>query len=205
MTALVWGADAPEVHSGLDRGLIYHPNHGVVPWNGLVAVGETSSKEAVLTAEHDGMLYANLRFGGVYQASVSAYDFPEDLIEILGLSEPVPGFFLTGQQRELFDFSYRTLIGENDYLIHLVYNALLTPTKMRFQTTAKTVRPSISEWRIDALPPAIATGRPTAHLVIDSRLTDSVVLDAFQDTLYGTDITNPDFPTQQEVISIFVA
>jgi hypothetical protein len=86
-----------------------------------------------------------------------------------------------------------------------VYNALAIPTNVEYETVGETVKVTRRKWLINATPPNLTSGRGTSHILVDSTQTDPVVLAAVEDTLYGTDITDPDFPSQADLVSIFVS
>jgi len=206
MTKLVWGLNAPNYFSGVEGGLLHSPETGlIVPWNGLVSVDEKDVDVGELTAAFEGKTYSNLRFGGFYQCNVSAYSFPYEFLSAIGIREIMPGCFITGQQPTRFNFSYKTLVGESGYLIHFVYNAVAVPTNLEYETLNDTVKVTRRKWTITATPPNLTGGRTTAHVIVDSTVTDPAVLAVVEDTLYGTDITTPDFPTQSELVTIFVS
>lgn len=206
MTKIVWGLDAPNYFSGVEGGVIHSPETGViVPWNGLVSVDEKSVEPSVLTSSFDGKVYANLRFGGFYQCNIVAYGFPYEFWGALGIREVLPGAFITGQASDRFNFSYKTLIGQSDYLIHFVYNALAISTNVEYETVGETIKVTKRKWLINATPPNLTSGRGTSHILVDSTQTDPVILAAVEAALYGTDLTDPDFPSQADLVSIFVS
>lgn len=197
MTALEWGLASPPYESGIDRGLI-DLNGVIKPWNGLISVEEREVDSSDLKSYFDGMAYVNHHFGGVYQAVVTAYDFVKEFESILGYAAVQPGFFLTGQSRERFNFSYRTKIGEDGYKIHLVYNALATPIKKDNTSLNDNSNPDERQWQIDAIPIKTVTSgfahKPSAHYIIDSTVAPPEIVSSIESSLYGTDETDPSFP-----------
>lgn len=204
MATLVWDQTSDRQYEyGVDHGLLQLIDDVVFPWNGLTSVDEEETDDTVLRSYIDGMNYANFQFGGFYQATVKTLYFPDALSSILGLKEIFPGLSLTAQPRLTFNMSYRTLLGEDDYKIHLVYNALATQSNSGTTTVSDKTEPTEFELTISTRPPASTVFRPTAHMVVNSVTSDPDILSTLEDTLYGTVSVEPNFPTQDEVLAIF--
>jgi hypothetical protein len=204
MTRIIWDAlDERPYELGVDRGLLHVPGNVPIPWNGLISVNETEVDGSVVQSSLDGLMYANLLFGGFYQSSVTAYGFPDSLVEVLGFTEVFPGLSVTAQHRTEFNFSYRTLIGEDDYKLHIVHNATAAQPTRNTTTITQSIDPQIFECVINALPPESSIFRPCAHLVVNTTTADPSVVSDLEDVLYGAVGVTPSFPTQQEVITMF--
>lgn len=204
MTKLVWDNVTERPYSyGVDRGILHIPGGSVIAWNGLVSVEEKEADGSDLTSYFDGLKYANFLFSGVYEADVRAFGFPASANTILGLKEVFPGLSLTAQPRVTFDFSYRTLIGESEYKIHIIHNALAVQTKHSASTISDSVDVEELLWTITTTPPNASTYRPCSHLVVDTTTTNPSVLTVLENALYGTNSVNPYFPTQAQIITMF--
>lgn len=204
MARLEWDLIGERAYEmGVDRGVLNVAPGPVFPWNGLISINESSVDDSELRAYLDGVVYANLLFGGFFQCSVRAFGFPDDLPEILGLREVSPGLSLTAQHRAKFNFSYRTLFGENEYKVHLVYNATASQKGREAKTIGKSSDAEDFLWDISAVPPASSSFRPSSHMVLNSKTIDSAVLLSLETALYGSDSENPYFPTQDQVIEMF--
>lgn len=203
MAVIVWDKIKERSYEhGVDRGVIHVPGSLVLPWNGLVSVDETENNESEVHAQFDGITYANLKFGGFFQALVSAYTFPNQFLEIIGLKEALTGLYLTGQPRLLFNFSYRTQVGDNDYKLHFVHNAIASPVKRGFDSVSDNIRPEIFEWLINAKPPETDGIKPSAHMVVKSTDVDPAALIDLETLLYGTVSVDPYFPSQLEILNL---
>lgn len=204
MTKLVWDSVTERPYSyGVDRGVLHIPGSSVIPWNGLISVDEDEADGTELTSYFDGMKYANFQFGGFYEADVKAFGFPASANTILGLKEVFPGLSLTAQPRVTFNFAYRTLLGESQYKIHIVHNALAVQTKHSASTISDSVEVEEMAWAITATPPSASTFRPCSHMVIDTTNTNPSVLTVLENALYGTVSVAPYFPTQAQIITMF--
>jgi hypothetical protein len=91
------------------------------------------------------------------------------------------------------------------YKIHLVFNALAAPTERNNATRSDNPEFSERSWYIQAKPPlSMGFGfKPSAHMVIDSRITPVEILAQLEDILYGSDSGEPRFPTQAEILALF--
>jgi hypothetical protein len=119
------------------------------------------------------------------------------------------GLYATNQSRQPFGLCYRTKLGndvdglEHGYKIHIVYNALASPTDHSNGTNTDSVEPNALSWDITTTPPVISLYKPTAHLVIDSRTTNSLLLIRLEEVLYGSDDGPPRLPTPEELVGYY--
>lgn len=200
MTVLVWDPIDRGYEAGVDRGVVYPIGGNGVPWNGLVSVNEASLGGGVTEQHLDGVKYLNFLAGTDYQASVEALSAPEGFP--FGERSVITGFKLMGQPKSRFDFTYRT--GMNDgYKIHLVYDALATPTAKSNSTIGEQTDPTTLTWTIDALPVVVPGFKPTAHFVADSTRTPAALLTALENFLYGTTTEDASFPTVETLLTLF--
>lgn len=204
MTKLVWDSSyAGTYEIGVDKGVISSVLGGIAPWNGLISVEEQEGDSKIVRAQYEGLTHVNLHLGGFYRGNITAYAFPDAFNTINGFIAAVPGFTLTKQKKEIFNFSYRTKIGELGYKIHFVHNVIASQVKAGASSKKDAPTPNLFKWRIEAMPPSSTTYKPTAHIVVDSTKVDSANLVLLENMLYGTVGTSPIFPTQQEIIDLF--
>lgn len=203
MATLVWDQTTDRRYaSGVSRGVFYPLGGAGLVWDGLLEVEESEVDGVLSTYYLDGIRYLAVAEPGDYQAKVTALFAPAEFAPYEGLRSPIPGFFLTRQPKQRFNFSYRTEMGE-DYKIHLLYNVLATPTTMAWETIGEVITTSSFEWEFDATPVIIPGFRPSAHFVIDSSSTPPEVLSDFEDLLYGTDVAPAAFPTTEQLLELF--
>lgn len=196
MTKITWDTADRKYESGLDRGILYPVNGDPVPWNGLISVDESFDGGELTTASEDGITFVNYLSARNYKAVLRAFSSPKEFDVCVGLVEVVPGFVLTKQPRKMFNLSYRTLVGPNDYKIHIVYNALAVPTSRSYASTNDTIVPTNLEWAITAIPMLGKVGFvPTAHYVIDSTKVSAYGLKTLEEQLYGSDFVEPNLPS----------
>lgn len=209
MPRLTWGKPASRFfESGIDRGVLYVGNNPGVPWVGLTSVVERSTGGEPEPFYMDGVKYLNLPSDEEFEATINAMTYPDEFGVCDGTHQPRIGLFLTQQRRRSFGFSYRTKIGTNlpgkqHYKIHLVYNALASPSERSRNTESTTVEPTEFSWSITTKPPTLSSYHRTAHIVVDTRTTDELVLEALENYLYGTDAEPARLPSPTELIGIF--
>lgn len=205
MSRLVWGEPDKRLYeTGIDRGVFY-PVEGVgVPWNGLIAVSEAPSGGDIIQNYFDGTKFRQQRQSDSYSAKLSAYTYPREF-------EPYDGLDVVGhaqQRRKMFNLSYRTTIGDGNgtkdhHLIHLVYNAVVSPTTNGFSSMGSGVQTAVFEWQLETVPEILPTGEVSAHLIINTAIAYPWAISAFEDILYGSANTEPRFPSITEVLNLF--
>lgn len=210
MTKLSWDAVGSRYYEiGVDRGVFYLPGENGVAWNGLMAVAETKDGGEPLELFYDGNKYRNLLLAETFAAKITALTPPNEFRPCLGIASVQNGLFATQQSRKSFDFTYRTLIGndvdasDHSYKIHLVYNALAVDSDKTYQSLGAQPTATIYSWDISSLPPVLAGRKPTAHFVVEASETDPALLTTLEDMLYGSAIEDPSMPTAAELITLF--
>jgi len=196
-----------QFETGLDRGVLYPKNGSAVPWNGLTGVEEEGgeSSEAYYI---DGRPFLFLPKPKEFSATLTAYTYPEEFSEIMGVAEAEAGMYLDSQMGDMFDLSYRTLIANSvdetgfGYKIHLIYNATVAPPGSSYETLSDDVNPSEFSWEIAAVPVPIEGFRPTAHVMIDTRHADADKLSEFEALLYGDDNNPASIPDPSTILEI---
>lgn len=209
MTRLVWDAVGERFYeTGVDHGVLYIGNLGHA-WPGLVSVNESTAGGEPRPYYVDGFKYMNLAAAEEFEATIEAFSAPPEFAPCDGVNTMYSGLLITNQPRRPFGFSYRTRVGndvdgaDHGYKIHLVYNALAAPSERAYSTLSDQAEAPTRSWKLTTMAPKIYGHRPTAHFVIDSRTSPSDVLAAFEDLLYGTDITTPTLPTVPELLALF--
>lgn len=210
MSRLVWGTIGERFYElGVDLAVLYVANNPGVSWNGLTAVSEAPSGGDPEPYYIDGFKYANLAAAEEFAATLEAFSSPAEFAPCDGVGQIANGLFITQQPRLSFGLCYRTLIGndlegaDHGYKLHLVYNALASPSARARATISSSPELVKLSWGITAKPPVLSGYRPSSHLVIDSRTTDPTILASLEDLLYGLAFIDPRLPTQQEVITLF--
>lgn len=209
MTRLTWGDVGTRFYeTGADRGVLYLPGEPGVVWNGLTAVKESVSGGEPSAFYLDGIKYLNVAAAEDFQATLEALSAPSEFGVCDGTAQIANGLFITHQPRKTFGLSYRTKIGndvdgvDHAYKLHLVYNCLAAPSERNNSTISDTLSPLALSWSITTVPKYISGNKPTAHLILDSRLIDPEDLEEIENLLYGTDIFIPSLPSPDELVEI---
>ena len=210
MTRLKWNAYGEQLfQTGVDRGVFYSKTGDGVVWNGLVSVRENPSGGETTAFYMDGYNFLNRSSSEEFTATIEAYTYPDAFEECDGTAALAAGLLITGQPRKPFDFCYRTKIGnevdgtEHGYKLHLIYNALASPTERPNESVGSDVNPSTFSWSITTKARSVPYRRPSAHFIIDSRDTRPSTLSDLEDILYGTVETAPRMIQPDELVSLF--
>lgn len=209
MPKLAWDAPGTRYYeAGVDRGVLFVDGQPGVVWNGLTSVNESPTGGDPKPFYIDGVKYMNRSAREEFEATITAFTYPVEFEVCDGSVQPRQGLFLTHQRRRSFGFSYRTMIGNDQsenlgYKLHIVYNALASPTSRDHGTLTAQSEPDDFSWKITTKPPAMDGYRRTAHIVLDSRTTDPTVMSAIEDILYGTDEDSARIPSLEDLITIY--
>ena len=215
MSKLIWdNTGERRYETGVDHGVLFPKDEtgayatGVV-WNGLTSVSESPSGAEANPLYADNVKYLNLVSAEDFGLSIEAYTYPDEFDACQGVAEPVSGISIAQQARREFGFSYRTLVGndvagqEHGYKLHLVYNALATPSEKAYATVNESPEAMTLSFEITTTPVAVTGHKPTAHLIIDSTKADAAKLKSLEEMLYGSDNQESRLPTPDEVIALF--
>lgn len=212
MTKIEWGVAGDRFYeAGVDRGVLYVPGLEGVAWHGLTAVKENPSGAEATPYYQDGIKYANISTSEEYEATLEAFSAPSYFSACDGLVSPYAGLSLTEQPRKKFGLTYRTSIGNDvqgidyGYKIHLVYNALASPSAKQNTSLSNNVDPVVLSWGITTVPEKLTGFKPTSHLILDSRYTPSILLLEIEDILYGTDAFDPVLPPASDILDMFAS
>lgn len=193
--------------AGVDRGVLYHgPNNFGVVWNGLMNVTTRVTSAETAPSYQDGIKVRHNPARGELEGSIEAYTYPDEFIECEGLTNLNNGLFADQQNRSSFGLSYRTKVGSytgswgDRYRIHIVYNAIATPSDRSNQSIGSSIDPTTFSWNIQTLPEIVSGLAPTAHFVIDSAELGGHVMNLLQDILYGKSGTTPQLPSGQHLV-----
>jgi len=194
--------------AGIDRGVLYIDGEGF-PWSGLVSVNETPSGGEPRPYYLDGVKRLNLSSKVEYEAIITALFSPPEFDDCDGLDSLRPGLLVSQQAKKSFGFCYRTRIGndtsniDHGYKIHIIYNALATPTDHNYETINGSPSPTLLSWRITTTPIPIPEAVRSSHLVIDTTRALPFAVAELEAILYGTELSDPRLPDPEEIISIF--
>lgn len=194
--------------AGIDRGVLYIDGKAV-PWNGLISVQESSTGGEVVPVYLDGIRIRNISTLSEYQATITAFYSPPEFDQCDGIyASQYTGFYATNQSRKPFALSYRNKFtndaGVDGYKIHLIYNAMAEPASPLYQTLSDDSQASSLTWDIKAVPNFEMTEYISAHYIFDTTKVPEYVVEAFENTIYGSRGAEPKLPSPYDIERIFV-
>ena len=217
MSRLIWDNTGERFYeTGVKKGVLYPMSSadpsdpyplGVV-WNGLSSVQESPSGADENNIYADDIKYLELRGAEEFGATIEAYTYPDEFAICDGSAEVASGVMIGQQARKRFGFCYRSIVGndtETDgygYKLHLIYNAMASPSERQYQTVNDSPEAITFSWELTTTPIAVEGYKPTASLTIDSNKADAVKLAELEDILYGTENSDPRLPLPGEVIDL---
>lgn len=205
-----WNAPGQRIfETGVSNGVLFPKAGPGVPWNGLVSVSEEETGGDVENLYFEGLKRLDIVANEDYSATIEAVSAPPEFNASDGVKSLAPGLMVGHQPRKTFDFSYRSLIGNDiqgenfGYKLHIIYNATAAPSPMSYKTLTNGASLDPRSWSISCVPPKATAYKPTAHIVIDSTKADPYLLQNVEAVLYGRDGFDARLPSQEEVLGIF--
>ena len=193
MTRLIWDQPSDRMYeTGVGHGVLYPSSDVGIVWNGLVSVQETVSGGDSVSYYFDGLKYFEDVLPENFEATIEAFSAPKEFANCDGSRSLAPGLYAKHQPRTPFGMTYRTEVGSASngpgygYKIHIVYNAVASPSAENNRTHSNTPTPKILQWSINAIPVPSSIMKPTAHFVVDSVQVSADKLITLEDVLYGT-------------------
>lgn len=216
MTILQWDKTTEKLYeTGTDRvvlfvGLDIGGYDAGVAWNGVIAVPQSPEGAEPEDLYANNRKYLTMRSAEQFKGTIRAYTYPDEFAECDGSKEVVPGVYLGQQDRKPFALVYRTLVGndtqgaEYGYKIHVIYGATALPSSREYETVNADPTAIEFSWDFETLPEYVekAGFKPTAYVAIDSTKVEPAKLKTLEDTLYGTDETESELPSINELIAL---
>ena len=218
MARLLWDQTGERRYeTGVDRGVLYlfDPTNNEydtgVAWNGLTTVTNSPSGAEPNPIYADNIKYLNLVSAEEFGATIEAYTYPEEF-ELCDGSIGADGIHIGGQARRNFGFAYRTRVGNDTvgdslgHKIHVIYNALATPSESAYATVNDTPEAITFSWSISTTAvPFNAQGefkdlRPVSKLTFDSTKMSEENWNKLTDILWGTGSEEPRLPSPDELL-----
>lgn len=210
MAKVVWDRVGERLfQTGVDRAVLYPQGVDGVPWNGLTAVNESPTGGEVKPFYVDGYKYMNKSVREEFEGSIEAFTYPNAFEACDGTRSLGRGLYLGQQRKKPFSLTYRTKIGndvdgiDHGYKIHLIYNATALPSSKGYSSISRDPEPTTFNWSFSTKPIRVPGHRPVPHMIIDSTQTQSTLLTALEDILYGNETAAPRIPLPSEVITLF--
>lgn len=204
MSKITWDKTGERLYeTGVDRGVLYLLNKSGaytpgVPWNGLTAVTESPSGAESTPLYADNIKYLNMLSTEEFGCTIEAYTYPDEFAECDGSASLAEGVTIGQQNRSVFGFAYRTLLGNDidstnyGYKLHLIYGAQASPSEKNYATVNDSPEAISLSWEITTTPVNVSGFKPTASITIDSTKVDKEKLAALEAILYGKDPSTPE-------------
>lgn len=214
MAPLTWDqVGEREYETGVDRGVLYHPDGAGnydegFAWNGLTTVTESPSGAEANPQYADNIKYLNLYSAEEFGGTIEAFTYPDEFGINDGTASPAAGVSVGQQGRKSFGLCYRTLLGndtdgtDHGYKLHLVYGATASPSEKAYGTVNDSPEAIAFSWEFATVPVAWSGGKPTSLIVVDSTEVDPAALAALEAELYGDAGSDARLPLPDEVITI---
>lgn len=210
MARVTWSAPGERRYEyGVDRGMLYTGIVPGVPWNGLTKVDKTQTGGAHSELVYDGVKYFDYITRTGIQLSVESVTTPLAFDYCRGRVDLAPGLTIENQPARSFDFSYRTLKGndldpDHGYKIHVVYGCTAVPGAKTNVSNSVNVSLATESWTFHTMPQHDMAPwvHPFSMLTIDSNETDPYTLQSIEDILYGSPSTNPRIPAASELTAL---
>ena len=184
--------DVRPYSQGVKQGVLYPENSPGVAWNGLISVTEKGD-DSPSSLYIDGQKIRNKATLSYFSGTISAFTYPDEFEPMIGL---VSG--ISSQPKPSFGFCYR-----NNNEIHLVYNALASPSSDQFSSFSEQPSATVFSWDFTTQPVEIPGGRPSAHLVVLLDYSQPGAISSLEAILYGDADNDPSLPDPATVIDIF--
>lgn len=198
---------------GVKHGVLYESSAGGyingVPWNGLVTVTQSPSGAEPNKQYADDIVYVNLMSAEEFSATIEAFMAPREFDKYNGVARTGSGLQISGQNRGMFGFSWRTGRGTAEspnegYVLNFAYGCQASPSEKAHATKSDTPEPVTFSWSLSTTPVSVPGFEPTAYASVDS--TDPTVsaenLAALEDILYGDENNAPRLPLPHEIDAI---
>lgn len=215
MAKLIWDAAGQHLYeTGIDHVALYRPNvsgkyTGGVAWNGVSSISESPSGADANPVWADNIKYLNLRAAEEFGATIECYTYPPEFAECNGEAIVTAGVVIGQQSRKTFGLAYRTIVGNdlqgNDYgyKYHLIYGATASPSEKQYSTVNDSPEAGTFSFELTTTPIAVPGYKNTALVTIDTALVnDAAKITALNNKLFGTEQTEPELPTPEEVFEL---
>ena len=215
MAKLIWDAAGQHLYeTGIDHVALYRPNvsgkyTGGVAWNGVSSISESPSGADANPVWADNIKYLNLRAAEEFGATIECYTYPPEFAECNGEAIVTAGVVIGQQSRKTFGLAYRTIVGNdqqgNDYgyKYHLIYGATASPSEKQYSTVNDSPEAGTFSFELTTTPIAVPGYKNTALVTIDTALVnDAAKITALKNKLFGTEQTEPELPTPEEVFEL---
>lgn len=189
--------------TGIDRCVLFPIIDGNyqkgVAWCGLTKVDSSfggHDKSDLYTGDvKSEILFSPYEYGG----TIGAYSYPDEFDRCIGNDQVTDGLIVTFQKQQRFGFCYRKMIGNDTeghnfgYELHFVYNAMVTGLEDSAETIGAQAMPDELSFEFECIPINLEFGdyESVSRIIVRSTSIDPEKLLEIENTIYGTDNTDP--------------
>jgi len=196
------------VLSVINSGGVNGPNEG---WNGLIGVTVSPDGAEPNDLYANNGIYLTLRSKENTKGTIRAYMYPDGFAACDGSKEVIAGVHVKQQARSPFNLAWSTILGNDTKkeaygeTIHLVWNATASPSERAYETMNADPDAIELSWDFEAAAIGLDDAefndiQPTAYVTVKSVETSPAFLTWLKDTLYGTELAEPSFPSLEEFL-----
>ena len=205
MSALLWDQTGEKSYeTGVSNCALYVQDAlGAYPegvaWNGVTGITETPTGAEATPLYADNIKYLNLLSIEEFEASITAYTYPDEFTACDGQSELGAGLgaYVSQQSRSSFGLAYKTKLGndvdgsDHAYKLHIIYGCLASPSEKSYETVNDSPDAIEFSWDITTTPVTISGMQASSHIVIDSSRATATGLAAVEAALFGDGASLP--------------
>lgn len=180
-------------------------------WNGCTAFNIQPQGGEANKYYADDIHYLTLYSAETTDFTIEAYTYPDGFAACNGQVDLVKGVKIGQQTRKGFGAAFINLVGNDTELqdygkkITVVYGCRVSPSEKGHSTINENLEPTTMSWSGTTTPVAVADHKPTATVEIDSTVVGDAAFKAVYDYIYGTDETDPAFPTPAKIVELVSA
>lgn len=199
-----------------------------VAWNGVTTISESPEGAEDNEFYADNILYLTLKSIEKWKGSITAYSSPAEFDECdgtksimtgSGSAATASGLYMGQQGRSKFALVYKTKKGNDQagddygYVINIVYGCSAAPSSRDHATINDSPEPQELSWELTAQQQTLTGYKGFSSFKVDSNVANATKLAALVEKLYGkdptteggTDGTDPEIPTPQELITMMTS
>ena len=194
---------ARRYQTGISKGVIYPMSSGAYQtgkaWNGLTNVNESTDGADITTLYADNIEYLHIASPEKCGITIECYTYPDEFKPCIGEIDGANGVTFTAQKHSSFGFCCREEVGNEDdenagYRIHIYYGCKATPSEVNREIINDSPDAITFSFECTTTPVDVHGLKPTAHIILDSRLLGENRMAAAEALLYGDTNSNPTLP-----------
>lgn len=207
MVRINWESQGAVREFGVDHAFLFPAYGGGVPWPGLVGMTQKPIPGEELVSYYDGQRYINERGLEDLEYTLDAITTPNEMDQLTGVYEIIPGVVISQQERESFALTFRTMVeapnGHIGYKIHILYDAMALSPSVEYVTVDDDPNVPVKSWPLVLVPKHLKGYAPTMYASIDSTKAGALNFQEFQRILYGENDEPPYLMNLSELQEFF--